>query len=661
MRWTRFLTNVFASLVLTLTAACSTAPPSIFRTFDLDWGNSVSTDANQRVIINMKTHASSRPGRVNPERIVCAEPSPDVASVVASSFGFGLNILGKANTALSGSQGTALAQLAERTITVQLLRDQMYQACQAYANGAISGTEYSLLMSRNNDAMVTLMLGESAARLVGRKLATASVDSESNATATMPDIVKAATEMVKKQQEAEKANKDAVSAASEKSAADTIVQTTTETTSEEGKENAEQNADDAKDKKEETQQIADTKNEEAKDAAEKLVSVVTGASTFAATDAGGFADGPPTLNKYAVGLAEQLVELQENFLGQGATGHLIAACAVELGNIDAPVDLEMLAKTNNVSVSMAWAPSAGPVLNKPKRENAEKEPEESEQEETAKKPSGPELHGPTTKTKAISSNYYYLPGEAYSDDGYAALAYSLAELKEQRAGLLGKWGRKSMTEDRLRTMVALEDRERASFLAHTCQSVLPLLLKEDRRALLMRDALNFLVEVERQRAKHRVAALSGSPDQVSDVPDTISVSRLVADYVRCDGKSEDHLIEECRIEVLAQLVEQTGVEVDAPSNETSADPLSGSHVAQIAVYDTKALLDANWPKLQAALGSHLSGKTRHLKDVTVGGVKKISLRIGPFENQTDADAFCANVKPKISLAPLEADCVPAPK
>ena len=120
-------------------AACAAAPSTRLQGFGLDDGGSIATGANRRVILNVETHPTSRPGRVNPLRIVCAEPSPDVATVVANSFGASLNVLKKGNAAASGAQSQALAQLAERTVTVQLLRDQMYRACEAYANGAISG------------------------------------------------------------------------------------------------------------------------------------------------------------------------------------------------------------------------------------------------------------------------------------------------------------------------------------------------------------------------------------------------------------------------------------------------------------------------------------------------------------------------------------------
>lgn len=162
----RFRTNPriwFAAIVAISLTGCAQGPGTIFRQFDLTNDQSITTGARQRVVTNVPIKPSSRPGLVDPERIVCAEPSPDVALAVANSFGVGISVLGQGSGSLTGAQAEGIAQLAERTVTVQLLRDAMYRACEAYANGAITGTTYNLIMSKNNDAMVTLMMGESAA------------------------------------------------------------------------------------------------------------------------------------------------------------------------------------------------------------------------------------------------------------------------------------------------------------------------------------------------------------------------------------------------------------------------------------------------------------------------------------------------------------------
>src|SRR5439155_26809281 len=113
----------------------------------------------------------STAGIVEPKRILCTEPSPDVATTLANSLGVGLSVFGYGSGSISTQQVEGLVQLGERTAAIQLLRDKMYQTCLAYANGAVSGTTYSLIMSRLDDAIVTLSLGDGAAGAFGRKLA----------------------------------------------------------------------------------------------------------------------------------------------------------------------------------------------------------------------------------------------------------------------------------------------------------------------------------------------------------------------------------------------------------------------------------------------------------------------------------------------------------
>ena len=141
---------------------------SIYRTVPSD--QTILTDAKQRSILNVA--AAGGPGRNRPTRIVCAEPSPDVAQAVsgAISAAIKVEIAGKGGGAASfgRSAADAVAQLGERLGTIQLLRDGLYRACEAYANGAITSTTYAMIVSRYDDTMVTLLMGELAAGAFGR-------------------------------------------------------------------------------------------------------------------------------------------------------------------------------------------------------------------------------------------------------------------------------------------------------------------------------------------------------------------------------------------------------------------------------------------------------------------------------------------------------------
>jgi hypothetical protein len=87
--------------------------------------------------------------------------------------------------AVSRSQAEALAQLGERLATIQLLRDGLYRACEGFANGAISDTTYAVILSRYDDTMITMLLGEFAAGAFGRSLAALGTGAEGKALASL--------------------------------------------------------------------------------------------------------------------------------------------------------------------------------------------------------------------------------------------------------------------------------------------------------------------------------------------------------------------------------------------------------------------------------------------------------------------------------------------
>lgn len=210
----------------------------------LDEGRpSLITDAKQRAIINTEANVGvgdfkyefdvatgeyKRLGMVDgdsvvknhPNRIICAEPSPDVAQAISAAFTAAAQVevnqsaapaAGAAAGATQGAQGSgslgssyaaSIAQLGERLATVQLLRDKMYRACEAYQNGAISDTSYTLMLSRFDKTMSSMLAAEVAAGAFGRNLAalggsasTSGVDPKKLAEAS--DAVKAAGEKLK--------------------------------------------------------------------------------------------------------------------------------------------------------------------------------------------------------------------------------------------------------------------------------------------------------------------------------------------------------------------------------------------------------------------------------------------------------------------------------
>src|SRR5918996_831768 len=143
------------------------------------------TTAEDRMVTVVRPGPASTTGRVQPQQVVCLEPSPDVAKAVSEALnvagGLDLSVVtpqtpapiaAQATAAASRSRAEALAQLGQRLATIQLLRDGLYRACEAYANGAISDTMYAVLLGRYDDTMVTMLLAEIAAANFGQSLAT---------------------------------------------------------------------------------------------------------------------------------------------------------------------------------------------------------------------------------------------------------------------------------------------------------------------------------------------------------------------------------------------------------------------------------------------------------------------------------------------------------
>jgi len=113
-------------------------------------------DARQRVLL-----VTQEGGDEKTKHVVCAEPSPDAMVAVSKAFEAQASVAGKGNVGIGASSAEALGKLAVRSQTVQLLRDGLYRACEAYLNGAISNNDYNKIMRGYDVAMVTLLAVES--------------------------------------------------------------------------------------------------------------------------------------------------------------------------------------------------------------------------------------------------------------------------------------------------------------------------------------------------------------------------------------------------------------------------------------------------------------------------------------------------------------------
>lgn len=320
----------FLTLHATSLAGCG---GEIYRTVklnpDIDQSNSIVTDARQRLISITSPGVASRPGLVDPARIMCVEPSPDVAVAVANSLGGGLSVAGKGAFSISGAEAEGLAQIAERTTAIQAILRQGYQACIDYMNGAINGTTYSLRQSRLDDLLVTLVLAEDAAGAFGRSGAAIGTDASASsraATSILPDISKslgqATNDLSQRQQDVAKAENDLATA--KKALADNTDQT-------------------KKDALEADVKAKQSQLDLAVAARDAALRSVTGLSEAASTAAAGVkqvtGQGGITAQPDPE-IARAIAQMQETFVNKDMEQAYLSACLIELGQWKNPRDKE---------------------------------------------------------------------------------------------------------------------------------------------------------------------------------------------------------------------------------------------------------------------------------------------------------------------------------
>lgn len=131
-----------------------------------------SLSDNQVLLTTADLRSVSRSPR-NGSSIFCVEPSPDVAKIANASFSGDLGLSAEAignfaspelALALAAARAEGLTQLGQRLATIQLLRDGLYRACEAYANQAIGKENYVMMLSRYDDIMITMLLAEFGAQ-----------------------------------------------------------------------------------------------------------------------------------------------------------------------------------------------------------------------------------------------------------------------------------------------------------------------------------------------------------------------------------------------------------------------------------------------------------------------------------------------------------------
>ena len=151
--------HLLAVPILASLCACNALTPEIqhYYAYSQGWNTPTAfTTADARMI-------TQRQHPVMKNEVICTEPSPDVAKALSTAVGLtaqGGNGAASGSLGASGASAEAVAELAGRSTALLGLRDGLYRACEAYANGVIGQDAYALVLSRYAQLMTTLFLGQ---------------------------------------------------------------------------------------------------------------------------------------------------------------------------------------------------------------------------------------------------------------------------------------------------------------------------------------------------------------------------------------------------------------------------------------------------------------------------------------------------------------------
>ncbi len=178
--------NYLYSLI-TLSVLLAGCSGTIYRDTSIDgWHNTKVLDARQRVILvtneggKYNTGYDER-GKYHPHmegyrKVVCTEPSPDVAVALAAEGKASITVKGSGKQNFEGGgvaksgemskevgadgsfkSSETLTNISQRTQTIQLLRDGLFRACEAHMNGIIDENEYRSIVNGYDDFVITML------------------------------------------------------------------------------------------------------------------------------------------------------------------------------------------------------------------------------------------------------------------------------------------------------------------------------------------------------------------------------------------------------------------------------------------------------------------------------------------------------------------------
>lgn len=143
-------------------AACDT--PN-FRTSQFQFGESKTLAATGNLRFVSERHRQLPHGVTT---VVCSEPSPDYATASGTDASGTVKSTSTTSPISEGSltlkTTEQIIQLEGRSKGVLALRDGLYAACQAYANGIIGKDAYSMVLSQYGLLLVSLMRDDTFAK-----------------------------------------------------------------------------------------------------------------------------------------------------------------------------------------------------------------------------------------------------------------------------------------------------------------------------------------------------------------------------------------------------------------------------------------------------------------------------------------------------------------
>ena len=144
----------------------------------------VAVDAKQRFVwsprIPVRTIAEDPSGDLKPKfsqrAIICAEPSPDALTAIANTIDTEVRrktvdssgATDETTESLAGSLSETAQTIGDRTQVIQLIRDALYRACEAYANGAIDDFGYAVILGQIDLFMLQLLSADVLGKARGR-------------------------------------------------------------------------------------------------------------------------------------------------------------------------------------------------------------------------------------------------------------------------------------------------------------------------------------------------------------------------------------------------------------------------------------------------------------------------------------------------------------